>query len=586
MSDPRLSVHMTVPLKDFGRVDVNIQFAQDLGPCDVCSGCRPDVTDMVMKKSARICIMCNKNGPQKCGACHDAEYCSTDCQRADWSMHKLVCKKFINLPTESRPSEKHFRVILFPYQASQPEFCWAYLNEEGELVVSHSSIDDWKTEKRGRYEKSEKDPLIIHALSRDYAMEGKVLGHGIRIASWQPAKGPIGHLEGFNETIVSLAGPLSSRSYGPLVAFAYNLDSKFNHESMDDMSTNDFRHLVDFFHNSAWNPTIGQVDRYPKKAISGLFIPDPNIPAEAGDRKLAICQIVRTHQPVMSCTIAATLNFNQTCWHAMCKPETSPIKQMCPKGSMWHAFLLGPLLLGLPWVGRNVMVTDVHDQGNRRSVPDSRRWEYSYSRLLCQGVRLGHRCITIDVLPKSDGIIVFNAFGTKMNPLYLIAYDEFIYRNQQSDQSQRVCTKEKFLEFWIELKEGKTKIMNQKKEHENLDFGQAISPYHTVADAQPVFAQDASQAFLYLRELFQNQEFRKLTHKYEVSSIFDKVLLPERWRVGEKFWQDDLNELYFRLVRAPPTSEKEKGKDTSQAALSTGNALAEFAQASLNIMEK
>jgi hypothetical protein len=129
---------------------------------------------------------------------------------------------------------------------------------------------------------------------------------------------------------------------------------------------------------------------------------------------------------------------------------------------------------------------------------------------------------------------VFNAFGTKMNPLYLLAYDEFMYRNQQSDQSQRVCTKEKFLEFWKELKEGKTKIMNQKKEHEDLDFSQAESPYHTAADAQPVFAPDARQSFLYLTELFQNQEFRRLVHKYEVSSIFDKVLLPTRWVVSEK----------------------------------------------------
>jgi hypothetical protein len=98
-------------------------------------------------------------------------------------MHKLVYKKFINLPTESRTSEKHFRVIIFPYQASQPEFRRVFFNEKSELVASHSSIDNWKTEMKDRYEKSDKDPLIIHALSRDYATEGKMLGHGIRIAS-------------------------------------------------------------------------------------------------------------------------------------------------------------------------------------------------------------------------------------------------------------------------------------------------------------------------------------------------------------------------------------------------------------------
>jgi hypothetical protein len=76
--------------------------------------------------------------------------------------------------------------------------------------------------------------------------------------------------------------------------------------------------------------------------------------------------------------------------------------------------------------------------------------------------------------------------------------------------------------------------MNQKKEHEDLDFSQAESPYHIAVHTQPVFAQNASQTFLYLRELFQNQEFRRLVHKYEASSIFDKVLLSTRWVVSEK----------------------------------------------------
>ncbi|KAF4956402.1 hypothetical protein FSARC_11605 [Fusarium sarcochroum] len=416
-------------------------------------------------------------------------------------------------PCDSRPSEKHFRILVFPHQASQPEFCWAFVNEKSELVVSHSSIDNWKTQMKDRYEKSDKDPLIVHALSRDYAMEGKIFGHGIRVASWQPANGPIGHLEGFNETIVSLAGTLSSRIYGPLVAFAYNLDSDFNYESMD-MSTNDFRHLVDFFHNSDWNPTINNVARYPKKAISGLFIPDPCIPAEAGNH--------------------------------------------------------------------------VHDTGAPRGLPVNRRWENSYSRLLCQGVRLGHKSMTIDLLRKSDGIVVFNAFGAKMDPLHLLACDEFMYRNQQSDQSQRVCTKEEFLKFWTELKEGKTKILHQKKEHQDLDFSQAESPHHTTVDAQPVFAEDASQAFLYLRELFQDQEFRRQIHGYEVSLIFDKILQTVRWGIGMKFWQNHLNELYFGLIRGPPAKEKEGGKEdeASQATLETGNALAELAQVSLNMMEK
>jgi hypothetical protein len=39
------------------------------------------------------------------------------------------------------------------------------------------------------------------------------------------------------------------------------LDNEFNYKNMDDMSTKDFWHLVDFFNDSDWDLTIGDIDR-------------------------------------------------------------------------------------------------------------------------------------------------------------------------------------------------------------------------------------------------------------------------------------------------------------------------------------
>lgn len=41
------------------------------------------------------CRVCGKAGKYKCSACHKVRYCSVDCQRVDYSKHKVQCKKEI-----------------------------------------------------------------------------------------------------------------------------------------------------------------------------------------------------------------------------------------------------------------------------------------------------------------------------------------------------------------------------------------------------------------------------------------------------------------------------------------------------------
>jgi hypothetical protein len=39
----------------------------------------------------RACAMCGAPGTLGCGRCLSARYCSADCQRAHWKLHKLSC---------------------------------------------------------------------------------------------------------------------------------------------------------------------------------------------------------------------------------------------------------------------------------------------------------------------------------------------------------------------------------------------------------------------------------------------------------------------------------------------------------------
>ncbi|KAF5691728.1 flavin amine oxidase [Fusarium circinatum] len=381
---------------------------------------------------------------------------------------------------------------------------------------------------------SDESNLIVRALSRDSATRGKTLGHAVKTASWNYSSDEWkGHLENFNETVLALAGPLSSRFYGPLVVFAYNVDSQFHFESMDDISAADFGALVDVFYNSDWNPFIGRVERFPGKTMSAIFLPDSfnfrrmtrryiETISESPDDELSIRRIIGTQDPMVKVDITTELDSKQLCCHDSCPLDGVSIKELCLRGRTFHALLLGPFLLDLPWIGRNAHVTDDHG-----SSPDY-RWQESRSRFLRRGIVLGYKLLGIDHVPHGYGIMVFNVFGVKISPLHLIAYDEFMFRQLQTDKSKRQLSRTGFLSFWNDLKSGKVKITNELKKpqypqlnslefwedskareintmnHAEFDFSEESCPYDCPADATVILTEDERQVFLYVRKLFRD----------------------------------------------------------------------------------
>ncbi|KAF1911542.1 hypothetical protein BDU57DRAFT_551964 [Ampelomyces quisqualis] len=75
-----------------------------------------------------LCAMCPSPAPHQCKSCQSIRYCSTRCQKIDWSVHKLVCKahKDINMS----PGPNHVRALYFPENGTGPLFVWVRVKVE------------------------------------------------------------------------------------------------------------------------------------------------------------------------------------------------------------------------------------------------------------------------------------------------------------------------------------------------------------------------------------------------------------------------------------------------------------------------
>jgi hypothetical protein len=64
--------------------------------------------------NTKHCAMCTNLSMNNCTGCGAIRYCSTVCQRADWTIHKLLCSSFTaGFKDTQRPSPVHYRGIFF-----------------------------------------------------------------------------------------------------------------------------------------------------------------------------------------------------------------------------------------------------------------------------------------------------------------------------------------------------------------------------------------------------------------------------------------------------------------------------------------
>lgn len=83
-----------------------------------------------------LCDECDNEGPLRCVGCGSGWYCSKECQKKAWSLHKILCKsvkEFQDRPEAEEPGEKYTRAIYFHPDEGAPRFVWLKtMNKDGE----------------------------------------------------------------------------------------------------------------------------------------------------------------------------------------------------------------------------------------------------------------------------------------------------------------------------------------------------------------------------------------------------------------------------------------------------------------------
>ncbi|KAG9952579.1 hypothetical protein KCU85_g1967, partial [Aureobasidium melanogenum] len=74
-----------------------------------------------MASTGGHCAVCSKPG-KLCASCDNIHYCGAECQKADWKVHKLVCRTF--KAVREPPGPNMMRVLVFPFNKTAPEFRW------------------------------------------------------------------------------------------------------------------------------------------------------------------------------------------------------------------------------------------------------------------------------------------------------------------------------------------------------------------------------------------------------------------------------------------------------------------------------
>ncbi len=95
------------------------------------------------------CISCDEVGHGlTCGKCKHTTYCSPECQREDWPIHKKFCNDFAGAASDGeRPNPKHCRILFFPTFREKPQLLWAIPQEIGSKIwldFEHPDLDQYQ----------------------------------------------------------------------------------------------------------------------------------------------------------------------------------------------------------------------------------------------------------------------------------------------------------------------------------------------------------------------------------------------------------------------------------------------------------
>lgn len=182
------------------------------------------------------CCMCDNAAKHLCHACSSAQYCSDECQEADWSLHKQFCPDLSSFDERHRPRDsgsRYVRAVMFPWSSPQPSFMWLKL----------SDTEDCPSEKEISGLLDSQD-VRRHTFDENVIQEKKVP----EVTLFTPRQSPPVWSR-FNESISTATGCQDHPWHGSAIAVRYR--GPFGRrgfpqeEQIDDMVYSDFRNAVD-----------------------------------------------------------------------------------------------------------------------------------------------------------------------------------------------------------------------------------------------------------------------------------------------------------------------------------------------------
>lgn len=75
--------------------------------------------------------MCNAENSNQCSRCQSASYCSSECQKKDWPVHKILCKKYKAF-LSTKQDERHHVGIFLPEDQDKPRLVWIESDAQSE----------------------------------------------------------------------------------------------------------------------------------------------------------------------------------------------------------------------------------------------------------------------------------------------------------------------------------------------------------------------------------------------------------------------------------------------------------------------
>ena len=96
------------------------------------------------EENMTLCDECDNEGALRCNGCSASCYCSKECQKKAWPLHRILCKTFKDFqdcPKAEHSGEKYTRAIYFHPDEDAPRFIWLKTKDEmGEYGCSYLSV--------------------------------------------------------------------------------------------------------------------------------------------------------------------------------------------------------------------------------------------------------------------------------------------------------------------------------------------------------------------------------------------------------------------------------------------------------------